>query len=282
LSALKLGAKALLRFLLLLILVYGALVAVVYVFQPRLVFLPHIGGRELAATPAEVGLDYREVWLETEDDERLHAWWVPHPEPVAVLHFSHGNAGNISHRLDSLRIFHSLGLSVLMYDYRGYGQSSGSANESGLYLDAEAAWRWLIDEVGVAPDRIVLFGRSLGGAVAAELAARKNPAALILESTFTSMPDIAAEIYWWLPVRQLARLQFDARSALAGSHQPTLIVHSPEDEIVPFSHGLALLEAAPEPRELLELRGSHNTGFLLSEQRYREGLATFLAEHVPR
>lgn len=271
-----------LRFLLLLIFVYVGLTAVLFVFQPRLVFLPHIGGRELAATPAEIGLDYREVWLDTEDGERLHAWWVPHPDPLAVLHFSHGNAGNISHRLDSLRIFHSLGLSVLMYDYRGYGQSSGRPTEPGLYLDAEAAWNWLLDDAGVEPERIVLFGRSLGGAVAAELAARKTPGALILESTFTSVPDIAAEIYWWLPVRLLARLQFDAREAVARSDQPTLIVHSPDDEIVPFSHGQALLDSAPQPRALLELRGSHNTGFLLSEQSYREGLASFLGEHLPR
>lgn len=269
-----------LRFLLLLGFVYVALLAVLFVFQPRLVFLPHIGGRELAATPADIGLEYREIWLNTDDGERLHAWWVPHPEPVAVLHFSHGNAGNISHRLDSLRIFHGLGLSVLMYDYRGYGQSSGSPTEPGLYLDAEAAWRWLVDQAGVAPDQIALFGRSLGGAVAAELAARKTPAALILESTFTSVPDIAADIYWWLPVRLLARLEFDARSALKRSDQPTLIIHSPDDEIVPFSHGQALLEAAPQPRGLIELRGSHNTGFLLSEQSYREGLASFLAEHL--
>jgi len=273
---------AVLRFLLLLIFVYVGLTAVLFVFQPRLVFLPHIGGRELAATPAEIGLDYREVWLDTEDGERLHAWWVPHPDPLAVLHFSHGNAGNISHRLDSLRIFHALGLSVLMYDYRGYGQSSGRPTEPGLYLDAEAAWNWLLDDAGVEPERIVLFGRSLGGAVAAELAARKTPGALILESTFTSVPDIAAEIYWWLPVRLLARLQFDAREAVARSDQPTLIVHSPDDEIVPFSHGQALLDSAPQPRALLELRGSHNTGFLLSEQSYREGLASFLGEHLPR
>ena len=273
---------ALLRFLLLLAFVYVALLAVLFVFQPRLVFLPHIGGRELAGTPADIDLEYREIWLNTEDGERLHAWWVPHPEPVAVLHFSHGNAGNISHRLDSLRIFHELGLSVLMYDYRGYGQSSGRPSEAGLYLDAEAAWQWLLDEAAVSPEQIVLFGRSLGGAVAAELAARRSPGALILESTFTSVPDIAAEIYWWMPVRLLARLQFDARAALERSNQPTLIIHSPDDEIVPFSHGQALLQAAPQPRELLELRGSHNTGFLVSGQRYREGLSQFLAEHFQR
>ncbi len=271
-----------LRFVLLLVFVYVALLAVLFIFQPRLVFLPHIGGREMAATPADIGLEYREVWLDTEDGERLHAWWIPHPEPAAVLHFSHGNAGNISHRLDSLRIFHDLGLSVLMYDYRGYGQSSGRATEEGLNLDAQAAWQWLVDEEDISARDVVLFGRSLGGAVAAELAAEQSPGALILESTFTSVPDIAAEIYWWLPVRLLARLQFDARAALERSDQPTLIVHSREDEIVSFSHGQALLEAAPEPSALLELRGSHNTGFLLSEQEYRAGWSDFLDEHFSR
>lgn len=268
-----------LRLILLVLAVYGSLVVILFLFQDRLVFLPNVGGRELGASPADIGLDYREVWLDTEDGERLHAWWVPHPQARAVLHFSHGNAGNISHRLDSLRLFHELGLSVLMYDYRGYGLSSGRPSEAGLILDAEAAWRWLLEEAAIAPEQIVLFGRSLGGAVAAELASRQSAGALILESTFTSVPDIAAEIYWWLPVRLLARLQFDARSAVARSRQPTLIVHSRDDEIVSFSHGQALFDAAPEPRAFLELRGSHNTGFLVSGQVYRAGLAEFLDAH---
>lgn len=268
-----------LRILLLLLAVYASLVLVLYLFQTRLVFLPHIGGRELVASPAGVGLDYQELWLHTRDGERLHAWWVPHPEARAVLHFSHGNAGNISHRLDNLRLFHDLGLSVLIYDYRGYGLSSGRPSEAGLHLDAEAGWLWLVEEQGVAPERIVLFGRSLGGAVAAELAARRQPGALMIESTFTSLPDIAAEIYWWLPVRWLTRLQLDARAALARSQQPTLVVHSRDDEIVPFSHGQALFDSAPQPRSFLELRGSHNTGFVVSEQAYRTGLADFIGAH---
>lgn len=268
-----------LRLLLLVLAVYVSLVLILFLFQDRLVFLPNMGGRELVASPADIGLDFQEVWLDTQDGERLHAWWVPHPQARAVLHFSHGNAGNISHRLDSLRLFHQLGLSVLMYSYRGYGLSSGRASEAGLMLDAEAAWRWLVEEVETAPEQIVLFGRSLGGAVAAELAARQRVGALIVESSFTSVPAIAAEIYWWLPVRLLARLRFDAHAALARSSQPTLIVHSRDDEIVPFSHGQALFDAAPEPRAFLELRGSHNTGFLVSAQVYRAGLADFLDTH---
>lgn len=270
-----------LRIVLSLLAVYVVLAGVLYLFQDRLVFLPHVGGRELVASPADLGLHYQDIWLHTEDGERLHAWWVPHPHARAVLHFSHGNAGNISHRLDSLRIFHALGLSVLMYDYRGYGQSSGRPGEDGLYLDAEAAWRWLLDEQGLAPEQIVLFGRSLGGAVAAELAARHNPAALIVESSFSSVPELAREIYWWLPVRQLTRLRFDTRASLARSRQPTLIIHSADDEIVPFTHAQALLDSAPPASRLLQLRGSHNLGFLDSGQVYAEGLADFLAEHFP-
>ncbi|MGY6554059.1 MAG: alpha/beta hydrolase [Wenzhouxiangella sp.] len=268
-----------LRLLVLVLVVYASLSLILFLFQDRLVFLPNVGGRELVASPVDIGLDYREVWLDSQDGERLHAWWVPHPQARAVLHFSHGNAGNISHRLDSLRLFHDLGLSVLMYDYRGYGLSSGRPSEAGLMLDAEAAWRWLVEEAETAPEQIVLFGRSLGGAVAAEMAARQSSGALIVESSFTSIPDIAGEIYWWLPVRLLARLRLDARAALGRSQQPTLIVHSRDDEIVPFSHGQALFAAAPEPRALLELRGSHNTGFLVSGPAYRDGLDDFLSAH---
>ncbi len=270
----------LVRAVLMLVVVYAALLLLLFVFQSRLVFLPHVGGRDLAASPAQMGLDYQEIWLETADGERLHAWWLPHPEARGALHFSHGNAGNVSHRLDSLRIFHDLGLSVLIYDYRGYGQSSGRVEEDGLDLDAAAAWRWLVDEAAVPPGRIVLFGRSMGGAVAARLAGQVEAGALILESTFTSVPDIAGEIYWWMPVRWLARVRLDARAALAASDQPTLIVHSPDDEIVPFGHAERLLEAAPAPSRLLEISGSHNTGFLTSGGRYRDGLDAFLAEHL--
>lgn len=272
----------LLRVLMMLIAIYAALVVVLFLFQSRLVFLPHVAGRALVATPDEIGLEYRELWLDTEDGERLHAWWLPHPQARGVLHFSHGNAGNISHRLDSLEIFHELGLSVLIYDYRGYGQSSGRPGEAGSYLDAKAAWRWLMDEAGVPPEQVVLFGRSMGGAVAAHLAVEVEAGALILESTFTSVPDIAGEIYWWLPVRWLARIRLPALAATQDSDQPTLIIHSRDDEIVPFSHGERLYEAAPEPRQMLVLSGSHNTGFLESVDAYRSGLDAFLSEHLGR
>ncbi len=266
-----------LRLLLMLALVYGALLLLLYLFQPRLLFLPGVPGRDLVATPEHIGLEYRDIQFETADGETLHGWWLPHADPRATLLFHHGNAGNVSHRLDSLQIFHDLGLEVLIFDYRGYGQSSGSPSEEGVYEDAHSAWRWLVDEQGVDPGSIVLFGRSMGGAVAANLAERIDAAGLIVESTFTSVPDIGAELYWWLPVRLLARLEFNAADHVAAADMPVLVVHSPDDEIIPFSHGQRLYEAAGERGTLLEIQGDHNTGFLASGPLYRDGLDEFLS-----
>ena len=266
-----------LRLLLMLALAYGALLLLLFLFQPRLLFLPGVPGRTLTATPEHIGLEYREVEFATEDGERLHGWWLPHATPRATLLFQHGNAGNISHRLDSLRIFHELGLNVFIYDYRGYGQSTGSPSETGLYSDARAGWAWLTDDQGIEPGSIVLFGRSMGGAVASHLATEVDAAGLIVESTFTSVPDIGAELYWWLPVRLLARLDFNAAESIERTGMPVLVVHSPDDEIIPFEHGQRLAEAAGDRGTLLEIRGDHNTGFLSSGELYRNGLDRFIS-----
>lgn len=264
--------------LLLAALLYGALVAFLYFRQESMLFLPGIPSRQLAASPADIGLDYESLTIATADGEELDAWFVPARPERGVLLFFHGNAGNISHRLDSLRIFNELGLSVLILDYRGYGQSTGRPTEQGTYEDAQAAWRYLVDERGVSAEQIVLFGRSLGGAVATWLATRQTPRGLIVESTFRSVPDLAAELYWFLPVRRLARLEYPAEALLGSVAAPVLVVHSREDDIIPFRHGEALYAAADPPKKLLELQGGHNTGFLRSEPRYVEGLEAFLAE----
>lgn len=255
---------------------YGALAALVFVIQPRMVFQPNFQGRELDATPDAIGLDYRDVSIATDDGETLHGWWVPHVDARATILFSHGNAGNISHRLESLRQFHHLRLNVLAYDYRGYGQSTGRPSEAGLYRDIDAAWRWLVEEQNLAAKRLVPFGRSLGGAVTARLAARVNPACVILESTFTSVPDLGAELFPWLPVRLLSRLRLDARKHVAGISAPLLIIHSRDDEIVPYNHALKLQAASHDSTELLTISGGHNTGFVDSEDAYIEGLDKFL------
>jgi len=261
---------------------YAALCGAMYLLQDRMLFLPGIPGREVTATPAAIGLAFEDVTLTTADGVRLHGWWVPAPAvgntgaTRTLLHF-HGNAGNIGHRLDLLQLFASLGVNVLMLDYRGYGRSEGAPSEAGLYLDAEAAWNHLTQARGLAPASIVIHGQSMGGAVAAHLAARKPAGALVLESTFTSVPDVGAAVYPWLPVRLLARLSLDTRAELGKVRSPVFVAHSRDDEIIPFAHGEALFAAAGEPKRFLELAGDHNSAFWISRESYAAGLREFLA-----
>ncbi|MDH3546136.1 MAG: alpha/beta hydrolase, partial [Gammaproteobacteria bacterium] len=264
-----------LKFIVVVALSYGLLVLVVYLMQARMLYLPDVAGRTLTMTPADIGMNYQDVDIETADGVRLHGWFIA-GRSARVLLFFHGNAGNISHRLDSIRQFLSLGLSVLIIDYRGYGQSAGRATESGLYRDAEATWRYLTEERGVAASDIVIFGRSLGASVASRLAAQQQPLALIVESSFTSVPDIAQELYPWLPARWLSRLSHATRDFVRDVRCPVLVIHSRDDEIIPFHHGEAIFAAANEPRTLLALRGTHNDAFLRDESTYIEGLRMFL------
>ena len=266
-----------LKFVLFLAAGYGLILVIVYLMQSRMLYLPNVPGRTLTMTPADARMDYEDVSIETADGVTVHGWFIAGRSPRVLLFF-HGNAGNISHRLDSIRQFRNLELSVLIIDYRGYGQSDGRTTESGIYRDADAAWRYLIETRGVRPNNVVIFGRSLGGSVAARLAAQQNPLALIVESSFTSVPDIAQELYPWLPARWLSRLSHPTRDYVQEVGCPVLVVHSRDDEIIPFHHGQAIFAAAPEPRFLLTLRGSHNDAYLWDENSYIEGLGTFLTE----
>lgn len=259
-----------------LVLSYLLLVLLMWLFQERLLYLPGMG-REHIATPSDIGLDWQTVQLTTDDGLILDAWWLPVENPRAALLFLHGNAGNISHRLDSLVLFNRLGLSVLIPDYRGYGKSEGSPSEPGTALDADAGWRWLQEESGHNSDRLVIFGRSLGAAVAAELASRTDPAAVILESPFRSVPDLGQRLYPWLPVRALARLNYPTIEYVTQRSSPLLVIHSENDEIIPFDEGQAVYEAATSPKELLVIQGGHNTGFLQSRTIYVHGIDEFLS-----
>lgn len=262
-------------------LAYGAVVVLVYLFQSRLVYFPQIG-REVAVTPRAYGLPYEAVRLATVDGERLAGWWVPAERARGAVLIFHGNAGNISHRLDYLSMFHRLGYSTLIVDYRGYGESSGSPSEEGTYRDAEAAWRWLTETRGLAARDIVLFGESLGGAVAAWLAARTAPRALVLVSTFTSVPELGAQVYPFLPVRWMSRFRYDTRAALEAVEAPVLVAHSREDDIVPFAHGRELYEAVRGPKAFLELHGGHNESFVFARQEWVAQLAAFLERAAAR
>ena len=257
--------------------VYVGICLLMLVFQSHLLYHPL---REIECTPERVGLAQEQVTLRTPDGLHLAAWYVPAAEARGTVLFCHGNAGNMSHRVGTIEILNRLRMNVLLFDYRGYGASEGSPSEAGTYRDAETAWRHLVEQRGVAPGDLVIHGRSLGGAVAAQVAEKHPPRALILESTFTSVPDVARGMFPWLPVRLLARLRYDTLERIARIRCPKLIIHSRDDDLIPFEHGQRLFEAAGGPKTLLEIHGRHADGFLTSGKRYENGLDGFLSRHT--
>lgn len=263
-----------LRLLLSLLFIYLAVVALMWLFQARLLY--QTGMSAHVATPDDTGLRWESVTLETKDGLKLDAWWVPAEQSRGQLLFFHGNAGNISHRLGSLQQFNRLGLSVLIVDYRGYGRSEGRPDERGTALDARAAWQWLLNR-DPAADRII-FGRSLGAAVAAELARSVDTGAVILESAFRSVPLMGQQLYPFIPIRWLARLDYPVIDYVRDITSPLLVIHSEDDEIIPFSEGEAVYAAANEPKQFLVIRGGHNSGPMVSEREYLAGIEAFLGQ----
>lgn len=261
--------------------VYASLALYLYVFQDRFIYFPELPSRQVTATPADIGLAFEAVRLGTADGETLAGWYIPAPAARGTLLYLHGNGGNIGDRLVQIEVFHRLGLNILIIDYRGYGASSGKPGEAGTYQDALAAWAYLIQEKRHPPDRIVLFGESLGGSIAAWLAARHTPAGLVLYASFTSVPELAQTLYPIFPASLLARYRYDTRAALGSVRCPLLILHSPEDEIIPFSHGQALIAAAHAPKRLVELRGGHNDALLLSREVYAQAVGAFIRTILP-
>ncbi len=259
--------------------VYFVLLFFLAFFQSDLIYFPQ---REITTVPGSIGLSYENVYFKTSDGVKLYGWFVPAKEARGVVLFCHGNAGNISHRLESLQIFHRLGLNTFIFGYRGYGKSEGRISEEGTYLDAQAAWQYLVDNQRISPDEIIIWGRSLGSSIAAWLAQKHTPKLLILESAFTSIPDMGAELYPFFPVRLLARFKYKTIEYLSGVNCPVLIIHSPEDEIIPFRHGRRLFEAANKPKEFLKITGTHNEGFMLSAERYEKGLNSFISKYAKK
>lgn len=217
--------------------------------------------RVLEATGAELGRPFEDVRFAASDGVDLNGWFFPadansRRASLAVL-LCHGNGGNISHRLELARALLSTGVCVFLFDYRGYGRSAGRPSEAGTYRDGEAAYRWL-ENKGFAGKKIILFGESLGGGVAAELASRLPAAGLILQSTFTCIPDIGADLFPWLPVRMLGRIKYDTLSKLPQVKAPVLIMHSRGDRLVRFPHSQKNFAAANDPKLFCELVGDHN------------------------
>jgi uncharacterized protein len=247
-------------------------------FADNLVYFP---SRELdGGTPAVFGFAFEDVELTASDGVRLHAWFVPAVAARHTLLFLHGNAGNISHRLDKLAVLNELGADVLLLDYRGYGRSAGAPDEAGTYRDAAAAYDWLRNR-GVPANRIVAYGESLGGPIATDLATQRPLAGLILESSPSSIPAVARYHYPFVPIGLLLSVQYDALAKIGNVHVPLLVLHSPDDEIVPFTMGEELLAAANAPKRLVRLRGGHNDNFIVAAETYRAALNDFL-QQLPR
>jgi len=245
----------------------------IYLQQPSMIFYPD---PTLQVSPEDWKMNYEDVTFSTSDGVELNGWFIPGSAARKTVLFFHGNAGNISHREASIRIFHDMGVNVFIFDYRGYGKSQGSPSEHGLYLDATAAWDYLLDQKKIKPENIILFGRSLGGAVASQLATQVKSAGLILESTFTSARDMAKIIMPVVSYLVVMRYQFNSISRIKNINQPLLVLHSPQDDIISYQLGVRLFKKANEPKTLVKMRGDHNNGFLRSQPEYEQALKGFI------
>ena len=244
-----------------------------YIMQPKFLYGPV---REVAYTPGELGLVFEDVAFKSSDGLQLSGWYMPAKSSEFTVLFCHGNGGNIAHRLDSINIFHDLGLNCFIFDYRGYGNSEGAPCEEGTYLDAGAAYKWLREEKKISPDNIIIFGRSLGGSIAAQLASKVKARALVIESAFTSYIDIGKKFYPYMPVRWFARFSYRTIDYIKNVDCPVMLIYSRNDDIVPFEFGPELYEAANEPKEFVEILGSHNDGFLVSGEIYKKAWTKWL------
>ena len=258
---------------LVILLVYAGVCAIMFFSQESYFYFPEEG---IQATPDAFGMPFEDVRLETPDGESLGAWWIPADEARGALVLCHGNAGNISNRLDKIDFFRRLGLSVLAFDYRGYGTSTGRPSERGTYLDAGAAVRFVNAVKGFPLEKIVLYGESLGGAVAIEAATHEEPAGLIVESSFSSAVAMAKHYYPWLPARLLVRIKYDSAPRVPRIACPKLFMHSAQDDVVPYAIGRALFEAAAEPKSFVLLRGGHNDGGMLVTPGARASVGRFV------
>lgn len=265
------------RLLIFLTVLLLALVLVPVLFERRLVYVPF---RTLEVTPKDLGLRFEEARLVTEDGVTLHGWFLPVDGSRFTVLVCHGNAGNISHRLDRALLMQAkLKIDVFLFDYRGYGLSEGTPDEQGTYRDARAAHRYLSTARGVMPGNLIIFGESLGAAVALQLALEVPARALVLEAPFTSIGDMARGM---LPIPfpgVLLRTKYDNIGKIGGLRMPLLILHGDLDTTVPFAQGRRLFDAAPEPKSFFRIPGAgHNDTYLVGGDLYWQAWTEFLAE----
>ena len=236
--------------------------------------------KRIELRPEEFGFIYEDITFHSSDNIKLSGWFFNSEKPKASLLFCHGNAGNISHRLEIVKILRRLSINIFLFDYRGYGLSEGSPSEEGTYLDAVSAFDYLKSRNGSTNLPIITYGESLGGAVGAELALRRDVAALIIEGSFTSVPDLGKELFPFLPIHLAGKIQYDSLSKIGKIKCPVLIIHSKDDEIISISHGEKLYDAARPPKDIVIRRGSHSEGMFANPQVYTDKIADFLAKYV--
>ena len=226
-----------------------------FVRQPRIVFRP---SRELLGDPSDVGLAFEDVYPRLSNGVRVHGWWIPGDDPHKVILCFPGSIGNISHELTTASFLRRSGASVLIIDYPGFGTSEGHPSETGCYRAASAAWTYAIEARGIQPSHTTVFGRSVGGTVAAWLAARHPDCArLVVHSAFTSVPDVAARAYPFFPVRYFCYIRFNTLKQIRACRCPVVVMHPTADSVIPLRHGERILEEAPEPKCFVALRGDH-------------------------
>ena len=253
------GRRRFVRFAQVVLLGYAAVIIMLLFLENSLVYHPVRAAEGWFHPPMQPVAD---VSLKLEDGTPIHAWWCPVDASRGALLYCHGNAGNLSHRGSAVAAWQQeMGLSVLIFDYPGYGKSGGKPSEAGCYAAADAAYDWLLETAGIQAEDVVLYGGSLGGGVAVDLAQRRPHRALVVVSAFTSIPDMAQSLYPWLPGRWLVRNRFDNLAKIRRCTRPVFIAHGDEDALVPFSHGKRLAEAAREPKRFYPMAGhGHNEG----------------------
>jgi fermentation-respiration switch protein FrsA (DUF1100 family) len=250
---------------------------VFYAFYSRIEnFLVFFPASVHDSTPESFGLSYQNVFFETGDGKRLHGWFFPLPGDSPVILFCHGNAGNISHRLENVRLLVARGFQVFIFDYRGYGKSTGKPSEAGIYKDGLGAYDDLVKRAGISPSRIIVFGRSLGAAVALEVALKRKVRSLVMESAFTSTKGMAKTMFLFNVLSPLLPAHYDNLTKISRLDLPKLFVHGREDEIVPFFMGRELFAAAKTPKFFYILDGAgHNDTYLVGGTSYFDALELF-------
>jgi uncharacterized protein len=257
-----------------------AIIIVVIAFRICFLYIEQKGlyhpEKEILQTPESVGIAYEEVNFKTTDGQILNGWFVPAHNARVTMLYCHGNAGNISHRVHKVKFFHDMGINFFIFDYRGYGKSSGRASESGLYKDAQAAYDYLKARRDVDTSSIVVYGKSLGGPVAADLCMHRKAKALILEGSFANVALRAQQLYPFLPMKILITQKYDTIAKVRKLHIPKLIAHGSNDDVISFGHAKLLFKAAAEPKTFLAFEGGHNDDVYITSAQFKSEVDAFL------